>query len=174
MQPVDEPRDLDVLHGKLRDVVLDMRRMNRERDCADIDVHLPQFDVTRDLGGCFWAKGDWRRKHEAIRKALQSEFKTVLRNNGNSMQSCFQFEETPRPDRPSIRIKVYDKLLSLMQHETVQKRIGMNTSTLYYPSLHLNKTLKEFKHEGITRVEISYYADSVQSEDKLINGEFID
>ena len=50
----------------------------------------------------------------------------------------------------------------------------MNTSSIFYPSLRMGKTLREFQNEGATRVEISYYADSVEAEDWLLNESFPD
>ena len=161
VQHSDGPMDIHHLHSRLGTSVRDLRRRYIERGLGDQDVILPQFDVTRDVGGCFWVQDDWRQKHEALKKALQNEFQTVLRNNGNSHESCFQFEERARPDRPSMRIKIYNKIMSLLQSESVKKAVGMNTNLLYYPSAHMQKTLQEFKYEGVTRIEISYNSDSV-------------
>ena len=73
-----------------------------------------------------------------------------------------------------MRIKVYDKLLASLQSESVKKGVGMNTSAIYYPSMHMQKTIREFQHDSITRVEISYYADSVEAEGMLISDAFVE
>jgi len=50
----------------------------------------------------------------------------------------------------------------------------MNTSAIYYPSVAMQKTIREFKNDGITRVEISYYADSIEAEDIILDDNFVD
>ena len=49
----------------------------------------------------------------------------------------------------------------------------MNTSAIYYPNPHLHKTIKEFKHEGLCRIEVSYYADSVEAESCIFHDDFL-
>ena len=128
---------------------------------------LKKFDATRDVAGTFYALGDWRAKHAEIRRALECAFGVTLRNNGNSFASCFQFEEKARPDRPSLRIKVYNKLLHLLQSDSAAKRVGMNTNAIYYPSMRMQKVMQNFQNEGVTRIEITYSADSVPAENEL-------
>ena len=64
-----------------------------------------------------------------------------------------------------MRVKLYNKTNSLIQSESVQKAIGMNTNGIFYPPMRMYKVNKEFQNEGITRIEISYYADSIEAED---------
>ena len=49
--------------------------------------------------------------------------------------------------------------------------VGMSTNALYSPSMSMIKELKETMKEGLTRIEISYYADSKEASDKLLTDE---
>ena len=64
---------------------------------------------------------------------------------------------------------MYNKLLHLLQCESTGKSLGMNTKSIYFPSMRMQRVLQEFKNEGITRIEISYSADSVQAENILLH-----
>ena len=87
---------------------------------------LAQFDATRDLRGYFYCLDDWKLKHEELRVELENRFGVDLKDNGNSFESCLQFLETQKPGQVYRRIKVYNKLLALLQSESAQKGIGMN------------------------------------------------
>jgi len=50
----------------------------------------------------------------------------------------------------------------------------MNTTGIYFPTMRMQKVLQEFKYEGVTRIEISYSADSVLAEDMLLQEGFAD
>ena len=55
-------------------------------------ITVLQFDATIDVGGTFYVQDGWRQKHEELLQALQERFHAVFRNNGNSFESCFQFQ----------------------------------------------------------------------------------
>jgi len=40
----------------------------------------------------------------------------------------------------------------------------MNTNGIYYPSFLLGQKLMDTKEEGLTRIEISWYADNIEAE----------
>ena len=42
--------------------------------------------------------------------------------------------------------------------------VGMNTNGIFYPGITEGSVLKESAEYGLTRVEISYYADSFEEE----------
>ena len=77
-------------------------------------VNMPQFDCTLDTAGTFWVSADWRKVYKRLKQALEDQFMLDLKDNGNSFTSCFQYEEDAKPDRPSMRIKVYNKLVSMI------------------------------------------------------------
>ena len=93
---------------------------------------LAQYDATRDILGTFYCLGDWRKKYEDLRVALEEHFGFGFKDNGNSFASCFQFVEEARPGRMPRRIKVYNKFLVFLQSETAKKGIGMNLKAIYY------------------------------------------
>ena len=43
--------------------------------------------------------------------------------------------------------------------------VGMNTNAIFYPSFVQRGILKDAWEKGLTRIEISYYADSVETEE---------
>ncbi len=72
----------------------------------------------------------------------------------------------PRPGHIQRRIKVYNKLLALLQSETAAKGIGMNLKAVYFSDPVMFKELREACHDGLTRIEISYYpADRCQEQE---------
>ena len=71
------------------------------------------------------------------------------------------------------RIKVYNKFLALLQSETAMKGIGMNTNAIFHPSLEKENNIRATQDHGWTRIEISYYAHSVEEENKFWDGYFI-
>jgi len=48
----------------------------------------------------------------------------------------------------------------------------MNTNSLFAPSHRMLKALKETLNEGLSRIEISYYARTQTAEDKLFANDF--
>ena len=74
---------------------------------------LCKLDATRDLKGAFFVPGNWRAKHKELGKELSKYFNMSFKDNGNSMNSCFQFEGGW--DRLlRIKIKYYWKTLELL------------------------------------------------------------
>ena len=88
------------------------------RDYGEQPV-LTKLDTTRDLGGSFYAPGNWREKHHELRQALEGQFGTPFKDNGNSFNSCFQFEASKSIENLWLRVKYYCKILALAQSETV-------------------------------------------------------
>ena len=52
---------------------------------------LDKLDCTRDVAGSFYAPGDWKVKYYELKQHLEEIFKLHFRDNGNSMDTCFQF-----------------------------------------------------------------------------------
>ena len=50
--------------------------------------------------------------------------------------------------------------------------LGMNTNQLFDPAMRLLAALKETQETGISRIEISYYADSEEAERLLLEDGF--
>ena len=81
------------------------------------DEGLPvvhKIDITRDLGGCFFAKDDWKKLHKELLTALSDIFGTTFRDSGNSFDSNFQFVDQDRSGHVNVRIKYYWKNLAMM------------------------------------------------------------
>ena len=49
----------------------------------------------------------------------------------------------------------------------------MNTSSIFYPWLHIGHALKQSEDLGLTRIEITYTADSMEAQDELFDEEFL-
>lgn len=45
---------------------------------------------------------------------LEKEFNTVFKNNGNTFDSCFQFEEIVKEGQLKRKIKIYNKFNQLI------------------------------------------------------------
>ena len=56
------------------------------------------------------------------------------------------------------RIFHFHKLGAMFQSRTVQKAIGMSTESIMYPGYIMGNQLKEAWSEGLTRIEVSFYA----------------
>lgn len=50
---------------------------------------LTKVDMSREIGGCLYAPGDWKAKHMQLSSELEKLFDIPFRDNGNSMGSCF-------------------------------------------------------------------------------------
>lgn len=75
---------------------------------------LAKFDATRDLKGTFYVTGELEKKYIALKLLLERRFKTKLSGNGNTHQSCLQFDEWPAETSYFRRFKVYNKVLQLL------------------------------------------------------------
>ena len=75
---------------------------------------LYKLDATRDLGGSFFAPGNWREKYQELRKALEHQLDIDLKENGNSFNSCFQYEGRASEGYLLVRIKYYWKNLAVL------------------------------------------------------------
>ena len=118
------------------------------------------FDVTRDLQGFFYAKGNWRDKYNLMKEKLEENLGIEFANNGNSFNTCFQFVEKQDDNKIYRRIKVYNKTIALFQSAGPRSGIGMNTNMLFAPQQPMLNSIRKTEEEGMTRIEISYYSDS--------------
>ena len=50
--------------------------------------------------------------------------------------------------------------------------VGMNTNAIFYPSFVQRAILKEAWDKGLTRIEISYYANSEEAEQQFLDKKF--
>ena len=60
-----------------------------------------------------------------------------------------------------MKVKVYWKTLALIQSESAYKSMGMNMKGLFYPNIRMGKALQESVNETMTRIEITYKANSL-------------
>ena len=127
---------------------------------VEVNPVVTKVDVTRDLLGSFYAKGDWKSKHQELAIALEKQFGIRFKDNGNSFDSCYQFATTVERDHLRIRVKYYWKYLAFLQSESVQKAIGMNTKAIFNPNVRMGQSLIACKDQGISRIEITYSATS--------------
>jgi len=124
------------------------------------------------VAGTFYVQDGWQQKYEDLRQAFQAAFGRVFSNNGNSFESCFQFQQPAWPGQLTLRIKIYNKLLALLTSESVKMSLGMNTNKIWYSTIQMQKILREFQDEGVLRIEISYTASSYKAEEELRSPEF--
>ena len=69
-----------------------IRQLHTDRQIKDDELAIPKLDATRDFRGSFYAPGDWKTKYLELKEALEREFDTKFRDNGNSFDTCFQYE----------------------------------------------------------------------------------
>ena len=55
----------------------------------------------------------------------------------------------------------------MLQSESVQKSLGMNTKAFFYPGVRMGRVLKESANHGTSRIEISYTVRSQEAEKEL-------
>ena len=91
-------------------------------------------------------------------------FKCKFKDNGNSMSTCFQFEEVENGGRLRIKIKFYWKSLQLFQSEGAKKTVGMKTKDLFCPDVHMSEALRQTILTSLSRVEITYFVESVMGQ----------
>ena len=53
------------------------------------EVHLTQFDLTQDLNGFFFSKGDLKTQHKSLMEELEKTLGLKLESNRNTFDSCF-------------------------------------------------------------------------------------
>ena len=99
---------------------------------------------------------------------------TDLLSNSNSFSSCFQFNEHPKEDLLYRRVKIYDKVQAFIQTMSASNRLGMNTDAIFYPTHIMSRKLQEAEEFGITRIEISYYADSFEAYQQYFHPDFLE
>ena len=136
---------------------------------VEVNPVVTKVDVTRDLIGSFYAKGDWKSKHQELAIALEKQFGIRFKDNGNSFDSCLQFESQDPYGDFKVRVKYYWKNLQLLQSESVQKSLGMNTKAIFYPSVRMGRVLLEGANHGISRIEISYTVSSCDAESQFFD-----
>jgi len=105
---------------------------------------------------------------------LEDSFGLHLKSNRNSFESCFQFVSKPKPGHMKLRIKVYNKLLAFLQSRTAMMGIGTNLAAVYYSVPKMFQELREACHDGLARIEISYYPANRQQERQLFKEDFGD
>ena len=57
----------------------------------------------------------------------------------------------------------------MMQSESVQKSLGMNYKSLFYPSVRMGLALREAQKEGLSRIEITFTASTREAESQLFH-----
>ena len=151
----------------LRKVAEELRLFDAQN--LENEAIITKLDSTRDSRASFYAPVDWKKKHQELAQALQRTFEVPFSDNGNSFDSCFQFEGRFLLGELHCRIKYYWKSLALLQSETVAKSLGMNTKALYFPSVRMGLALAESRNEGQSRIEITYTANSLVAEDEILH-----
>jgi hypothetical protein len=133
---------------------------------------VPCIDVTRDIKGTFYILSDFNLKHDQLKCQLEEFFKIKLKNSSNVYNSCLQFEEKISDSRLFRRFKVYNKILQMLQSTSARMALGINLNKIINPKSKFYNTMIETIHDGITRLEISYYANTKEAENKFFTSEF--
>ena len=97
---------------------------------------------------------------------------TKFERLGNSHAACFQYKEAPGPYSLYRSIKVYNVVLARLLSDGPMKSLGMNTQALFAPKSRMVNAIVSTLDEGLTRLEISYYADSQEAERKFFGDGF--
>ncbi len=63
-----------------------------------------------------------------------------------------------------MRVKIYCKTIAMFQSKGARSSLGMDTNRIFHPTFLLGRELDETKEEGLSRIEISYYADDLLAE----------
>ena len=63
-----------------------------------------------------------------------------------------------------MRVKIYCKTIAMVQSRGALSSLGMDTDRIFRPTFLLGRELEETKDEGLSRIEISYYADDLLAE----------
>lgn len=79
----------------------------------------------------------------------------------------------PSPNALGLRIKVYNKILCMLQSASACKSLGMALHGLFRPSLQQSRVLQETESSGLTRIELSYYATNPASESLFWQADFL-
>ena len=142
------PYDLEHNIPLLMKIADDLRAQRVQGEQVDGRTVVAKLDSTRDIRGSFFAPMRWKDKHKELGNALEKEFGIAFKDNGNSFNSCFQFEGCFAVGSLRGRIKYYWKTLALVQSESVTQSVGMNMKALYYPSIRMGQALRESRDEG--------------------------
>ena len=98
----------------LRAVVNSLRAADPVTYHPDRGPILQKVDSSRDVGGTFYATGNWRQKLKKLAEALEAEFDTTFQAISNCFDSCFQLVgQHPEVDL-ELRVKIYWKTLQLI------------------------------------------------------------
>ena len=128
---------------------------------------VTKLDVTRDLAGSLFAGQDWKNRHAELADALEERFGFPFRDNGNSFDTCLQFEGQSQIGLLKVRVKYYWKNLQMLQSESVMKSLGMNCKDMFYPGVRMGRALRESSDYGMSRIEITYTARNREAENEL-------
>ena len=88
------------------------------------------------------------------------------------MNSCFQFDGGW--DRLlRIRVKYYWKTLELLQSKGAAKSLGMNTPSLFCPSVRMGQSMAACGKQSMSRIEITYTAMTMAAQAQFFDDEFL-
>ena len=71
-----------------------------------------------------------------------------------------------------FKVKLYCKVLQLVQSESTQKSLGMNLKAIYHPKTRMAQVLKESAEKGAFRIENTYIAETIEGEKQLLGEDF--
>ena len=134
---------------------------------------LTKIDITRDVAGCFYVPGDQWIKYENLKNEVDECLGASFSHNKNSFACCFQYQETKKQNGLYRRVKIYDNFLALLSSRSAFQQLGMNTEAIFHPNYLMGKVLDEAQNTGLTRIEISYYADTLEAEKNFNSDDFI-
>ena len=121
---------------------------------------ISQFDATRDLKGTFYCSNGAHQVKAKLKTALEDKLGIKLKHHGNTFNTCVQFIQEANDLDLYVRIKIYSKTTQLFQSSSTSMQLGMNTNALFAPTQRMLKALRETGLQGLSRIEISYYANN--------------
>jgi hypothetical protein len=84
-------------------------------------AHLGKIDLTQDVAGFFYVCGDYQQRCQELRQYLARQLERELVVGRNSFSSCFYFEEPADENKMTLKVKIYNKGLCLLQSRTARK-----------------------------------------------------
>ena len=112
--------------------------------------------------------------YRQLGEALKQRFGTAFHDNSNSFDSCFQFVAQEKIGLHDVRVKYYCKTMELIQSESVMKSLGSNLKGIYYSNVLMGRALQESVMVGLTRIELTYGATTLEGEAELFDELFPD
>jgi hypothetical protein len=131
------------------------------------------IDLTQDASGFFYLGADFAELSKQLCSAVSSKLDRELVVGRNSFSSCIYLEEPADAARMTLKVKIYNKGLALIQSRTAYKQLGMNTKKLFSSKGIEKRVLKETQETGLSRIEITHKFRSAEAYQEFLRPAFL-